>query len=55
MELLDAVRSALPPDPTPWMIVATLLVILALGREVEPHRVGRAVDRAEVNPSRRVR
>jgi hypothetical protein len=55
MELLDAVRSALPPDPTPWMIVATLLVILALGREVEPRRIRHAVDRAEVSLSRRAR
>ena len=38
MELFEAVRSAIPPDPTPWMIVATLIVILTLGREVEPQR-----------------
>jgi hypothetical protein len=55
MELLDAVRSALPPDPTPWMIVATLLVILALGREVEPRRVRQSSAHAAVSPSRRAR
>lgn len=38
MELLDAVRSALPPDATPLMIGAMLLVILSLGREVEPRK-----------------
>jgi hypothetical protein len=38
MELLDAVRSALPPDTTPQMIGAMLLVILSLGREAEPRR-----------------
>jgi hypothetical protein len=55
MELLDAVRSALSPDPTPWMIGATLLVILALSREVEPRQIRRGVDRAEINPSRQAR
>jgi hypothetical protein len=38
MELLEAVRSALPPDMTPLMIGAMLLVILTLGRETEPRR-----------------
>jgi hypothetical protein len=38
MELLEAVRSALPPDTTPLMIGAMVLVILALGRETEPRR-----------------
>lgn len=38
MELLEAVRSALPPDTTPLMIGAMLLVILALGREADPRR-----------------
>jgi hypothetical protein len=52
MELLDAVRSALPPDPTPWLIVATLLVILTLGREVEPRRIRRSEDREPVSPVR---
>jgi hypothetical protein len=52
MDLVEAVRNAIPPDATPMTFIAMLVVTLALAREIDPPRRRRRPVRISPRASR---